>query len=302
MDDAGNWLERQLNANDDGSFHDLNTKWTSEGSTWEDRTQAITHGDLHGSKLDPEIADIVFRKGGVLDKLRPYEQFFHDTIDFMPRNHHNIKDPPFLHEMAMNGTDRVGDEFERMGEFLMTTANRSWCKSFVVVSNHDQAVEQWLRNPDGAKDPMNMEDWHYWNYYAAKERSEGRKMHAFSTWLHQKMRAFVDPREVGRRAIPTFLQEDDSYRILGKIEAAIHGHLGPNGARGTPRNIGTAGKVNSAHTHTAGIIEGVYTAGVYGNLDMGYNKGLSSWSHSLILTHVTGKRQILTIKAGKAWR
>ena len=35
---------------------------------------------------------------------------------------------------------------------------------------------------------------------------------------------------------------------------------------------------------------------------MGYNKGLSSWSHSLIVTYANAKRAILTIREGRAWR
>ena len=53
--------------------------------------------------------------------------------------------------------------------------------------------------------------------------------------------------------------------------------------------------------HTAGIIDGVYTAGVSGKLDMEYNKGPSSWSHSHVVTYPNGKRAIITVKNGK-WK
>jgi len=59
--------------------------------------------------------------------------------------------------------------------------------------------------------------------------------------------------------------------------------------------------VNTGHTHSTGIIDGVYTAGVHGKLDMDYNKGPSSWSHSHVITYPNGKRAIITIKDGK-WR
>ena len=252
---------------------------------------------MHGNKLDQDIADAVFKEGGILDCLLPREQFFHDTIDFQPRNHHNIKDPHFLHEMLVNGTDKVDDEFRRMAKFLMNDAYRDWCKSFIVVSNHDQAVNSWLQNTSAVYDPVNLEDWHYWNYWVTAQVRMGNKPHPFRDWLS---RYTMDARAEIKQ--PVFLLEDDSYRILGQIEAGLHGHLGPNGARGTPRNIRSAGKVNSGHTHSAGIFEGVYTAGVYGKLDMGYNKGLSSWSHSMVVTYPNAKRTILTIKKGKAWR
>lgn len=298
VDEDGTWWARQINADGTGAFYDLDLHVDPvQGITDGIRVQAVTHGDLHGNKLDDGIADAVFKEGGILDCLLPREQFFHDTIDFQPRNHHNIKDPHFLHEMYVKGTSKVDDEFKRMGHFLMNDAYRDWCNSFIVVSNHDQAVNGWLRNISGASDPMNVKDWHYWNYWVTAQVELGNTPHPFKDWLS---RYTSDPRAEIKQ--PRFLLEDDSYRILGEIEAALHGHLGPSGARGTPRNIRSAGKVNSGHTHSAGIFEGVYTAGVYGKLDMGYNKGLSSWSHSMVVTYPNAKRTILTIKKGKAWR
>lgn len=292
------WWVRQINADNAGSFYDLDLHvHPVDGITDGQRVQAVTHGDLHGNKLSNEIASAVFKEGGILDCLLPREQFFHDTVDFQPRNHHNIKDPHFLHEMYCNGTDSVRKEFEKMADFLMTDAHRDWCKSFVVVSNHDKAIDGWLRNTSALVDPVNVKDWHWLNYKAAEARSNGHSFQPFSFWLN----TIIGERNVAAPR-PVILEEDSSYRILDEIEAALHGHLGPNGARGAPRNIRSAGKVNSGHTHSAGIFEGVYTAGVYGNLDMGYNKGLSSWSHSMVVTYPNAKRTILTINNGKAWR
>ena len=304
VDEKGVWWVRQINADNEGAFYDLDlyvhpTKGIVDGQ----RVQAVTHGDLHGNKLDLDVANAVFREGGILDSLLPREQFFHDTIDFQPRNHHNIKDPHFLHDMYWNGTDNVWNEFLLMGNFLATTAYRHWCKSFVVVSNHDQAIEQWLRNPSGQYDPANVTLWHRLNLYCHETRERSSKPTVFKHCLETAFcntSVKADQEELPK--LPVFLLEDDSYRILDEIEAALHGHLGPNGARGTPRNIRSAGKVNSGHTHSAGIFEGVYTAGVYGQLDMGYNKGLSSWSHSMVVTYPNAKRTVLTLKKGKAWR
>ena len=98
-----------------------------------------------------------------------------------------------------------------------------------------------------------------------------------------------------------FLEEDDSFIVHG-IEQGLHGHRGPNGARGNAKGFRSIGrKVNIGHSHSAGIIDGVYVAGVSGLLDMDYNKGPSSWSHSHILTYTNGKRTIITMKNGK-WR
>jgi hypothetical protein len=47
--------------------------------------------------------------------------------------------------------------------------------------------------------------------------------------------------------------------------------------------------------------DGIYTSGTTSKLDMGYNKGLSSWSHSHVVTLPNGKRQIITLQNGR-WR
>ena len=297
VDKRGNWWARQLNADKEGGFYDLDIYWTKDGPS-KNRTpvQAITHGDIHWARVDHAVLETVFALGwGVVDQLHPKQQFFHDSIDFTARNHHIIKDPHFLHEMYLTGTDNVQQEFKEVGEFLTGVAFRDWSHHFIVVSNHDQAIELWLRNSAAMYDPVNARFWHEMNADCYIMREAGKRARPFTTAL----KAYI-----GHNQQPwfTFLQEDDSYRIGGEIEAGLHGHLGPNGARGNPKNLRTVGKANTAHTHSAGITEGVYTAGVYGKLDMGYNKGLSSWSHSFIVTYKNNKRAILTIRAGRAWR
>ena len=60
-------------------------------------------------------------------------------------------------------------------------------------------------------------------------------------------------------------------------------------------------KANTGHTHSAGIYDGLWVAGLTAMMEQGYNIGPGSWSHSQILTHKNGKRQMITIWSGK-WR
>lgn len=295
VDEDGTWWARQLNCDKDGAFYDLTSRWTRYGVSEAHRMHAITHGDIHMQKLDMQIAEAVWGAGGIVNQLRPKEQFFHDTIDFTARNHHNIKDPHFLHEMHMTGGGSVEREFKLAADFLSFTAYREWSEHFIIVSNHDQAIELWLRNTSAMHDPENARFWHEMNLDCYLRRERHIKPHPFTVALTSKLA----PHFLSRCRV---LQEDDSYRILDEIEAALHGHLGPNGARGNPKNLRTAGKANTAHTHSCGITEGVFTAGVYGKLDMGYNKGLSGWSHTFIGTYPNAKRALFTIKKGRAWR
>ncbi|WFG40917.1 DNA transfer protein [Paracoccus phage ParMal1] len=294
VDENGDWWARQINADNDGTIYDLTDmyKVLDNGTKIVDRqvrAEIVTHGDLHGNKVDKGVLDTM---SDVIDILYPRNQVFHDTVDFQPRNHHNIKDPHFLHEMHVKGLSSVEDEFKRIAELMGQYLARPGTKHWIITSNHDQAIEGWLRNTVGFHDPANQDLWLHLNNRCAQQRKRGRKSRPFAYMMDR-----VLPNQYQWKVI----DEDESLMIAG-IENGLHGHLGPNGARGNPKNLRTVGKANTGHTHSAGITEGVYTAGVFGELDMGYNKGLSSWSHSFIITYPNGKRTICTIKNGKAWR
>jgi hypothetical protein len=101
-----------------------------------------------------------------------------------------------------------------------------------------------------------------------------------------------------------FLDEDESYVICddahGGIECGMHGHLGANGARGNIKSFAKMGRrANIAHSHSAGIVEGIWQVGTSSLMDLEYNKGMSSWSHSHILTYANGKRCMITMSNGK---
>jgi len=86
----------------------------------------------------------------------------------------------------------------------------------------------------------------------------------------------------------------------GGIELGMHGDKGANGSRGSLAQFARTGrKCVIGHSHVAGIVEGAYQVGVMGALDMGYNEGQSSWSHSNVVVYPNGKRAVLTIWNGR---
>jgi hypothetical protein len=107
-------------------------------------------------------------------------------------------------------------------------------------------------------------------------------------------------RNSGIPASIVFLKEDESYIVCG-IECGLHGDRGPNGARGTSRNLAKLGRaVNKGHDHTASIRDGVYSAGAC-STKFNYSHGPTSVSISHIVTFENGSRQIITMWQGK-WR
>lgn len=296
IDNDGDWFARQLVADRDGVFYDIDKKFAPDlVDDTADGECIVTLGDVHVEKLDHAAMS---GASILLQKTRPGKVFVHDLIDFEPRNHHSIKDPFFLADQYVNGINSVesgmamGVKF--MHDLSMLLPNAT---IYSVRSNHDQAFRRWLQDHNGVRDAANASYWHKMNAKMLEEIGRGNpKFDIFAYAMHQQaLKADICIKRV------VFLKEDDSMVIKG-IEYAMHGHRGPNGSRGTPsafRQLGT--KANTGHTHSAGIVDGVYTAGLLAKMDMGYNAGPSSWSHSNIITYPSGKRAIIT-QRGNKWR
>lgn len=291
IDDDGDWFARQLIANEEGVFHDLDTKYTEYGSS-KHSIECINYGDIHAEKADLAVARASWcdRPDSMLNVLQPRRQFVHDVSDFMARNHHNRDNAFFLAEMHANGTDSVEDG---LGEAANTLhiMHRDWCETIVVHSNHDAALKLWMQTADTTKDPANVRFWHEANAEMYKNIEQGNPSFDPFAWF-LKERCNVTAR---------FLAPDESVRVLG-IEFGMHGHMGISGARGSNASFKKLNtKVNVGHTHSPTIVDGVYCAGVGGSMEMGYNKGITTWAQAHIVTYGNGKRAIVQVKNGK-WR
>jgi hypothetical protein len=298
IDDEGDWFARQLIADKNGVFYDLTEKFSADKVSTGHRVVAINWGDVHAECPDHQVAKGAWiNQNCMLDVLEPRYQFVHDLTDFRPRNHHNISDPFFLATMVAEKSDSVERGLRHSAVFLMLVSRRN-CQTVVVDSNHDQALERWLKDKHGQLDPVNAGYWHSLNAWVHQQIKEHRLYHVFEHAI----------RTLGCPQATRFLREDESFEICtGKdgspgIECGLHGHRGPNGSRGSPNAFRVVGKrSNTGHTHIAGILDGVFTAGVSARLDLDYNKGPSAWSHSHIVTYKNSKRTIITMKGSK-WR
>lgn len=292
VDELGRWFTRQLNADDNGDFYDLDICYHSDGSCDAASGPIINLGDIHAEKTD----EVQFQ--GALDLIKTIEPshiFVHDLLDFEARNHHNKKDPLFLAEMFYRNTSSVWANLQKAASMLQRI-NYPNTTTFVIRSNHDEAFKRWLREVPTAPDPENDLFWHQGNAKIREKMKEGDYKFDIFHWAIRKAALSIgyDLSNV------VFVQEDESL-VIRSIEFGMHGHLGPNGAKGSPAGFRQIGRrANTGHTHSAGIIDGVWTAGVLGSLDMGYNKGPSSWSCSHIITYRNGKRAIVT-QRGKEW-
>ncbi|QOE32138.1 hypothetical protein CPT_Paso_021 [Rhizobium phage Paso] len=296
VDKDGDWFVRQLIADDNGVFYDLDTAygpgWSRPATEFGDTV--VTLGDIHIEKVD---AVAVAGAIEMTQFVKAKHVTVHDLIDFTPRNHHNIRDPHFLVEQHYQGVATVEKGMALGARFLVGLgAALPNTKLHVIRSNHDQAFERWLKNVDAFHDPANATYWCIANAEKLDAIRNGRTLDVFVWAMH-----YAAASEGFKFTNVKFVQEDESV-VINDIEHGMHGHRGPNGSRGNPKAYRQMGrKVNTAHTHSAGVIDGVWTAGTLSLLRLGYNAGPSSWSHSSIITYPSGKRAIITQRGAK-WR
>jgi len=295
VNSEGNWWVRQVGAaHATCELRDLDVLVVDGKVTTGHSVEAITWGDLHATMLDPVVEKL---SQDMLDYLKPEYQFLHDVMEGVSVNHHEAKNPHAKYKAYLRGLHSVETEVKRTIE-KVAAYNRPWSKVVVVDSNHDCWITKWLQEADYRKDPANtifFLDAQKATYQGIEDnlRDERIKFHM----LEWAMRRFNCPPEI------KFLRTDEPFQICnGKIECGMHGHLGPNGQRGTPQNLNKVGRrANTAHTHSAGIFNGLYVAGTSTKLKWDYARGPSSWTNSHIITYPNGQRTICTMYAGR-WR
>src|SRR3569623_994691 len=109
VDDEDRMFCRQIGAAADGSFQDLDALVRGGRVTRGNRIEALTAGDLHIEKADPEVyltsfgydiaAQQVVSESSLIHTLRPRHLVWHDLLDFMARNHHRRGDHHFAFRM-----------------------------------------------------------------------------------------------------------------------------------------------------------------------------------------------------------
>lgn len=284
---------RQINADRrDGSFTDLDLRFSESGVEPAPPALALVTGDTHARFVDPGVDAATYGPGGMVETLNPQTLVFHDAFDGFAINPHHKGDPFISAAKGRCGAGNVRAEVESTIEFLRSrSAGRA---AVVVSSNHDNFLARWVRDNDwravGANAPFYLE--------TAQAILESVRVtphgyeyaDPFTYWL-QRLGA-PNVRALGI---------DESFQV-GGIECGMHGHYGPNGARGSVRNLSRLGvRVISGHGHSPAIEDGHYRVGTSTPLRLDYTHGPTSWLHTHCVVYASGKRALLTIVDGE-WR
>jgi hypothetical protein len=285
---------RQINASRvDGSFTDLATHYTAAGARPAPPAAALVLGDTHARFTCPEVDAATFGKRGIVETLNPQTIVFHDLFDGYSVNPHH-EGNPFIAAAKVSGLlTSVRGEVEHAIEFVRSRTRGR--KAVIVPSNHDNFLSRWVISTDWRRAPGNAA--FYLETAAAmlkSTRATGRGAEYADPFKH-----WVDKLK-GNAAIRA-LDVDERFEVAG-IELGLHGDRGPNGARGSLKNLSRIGaKVISGHSHTPGINEGHYQTGTSTPLRLEYTHGPSSWLNTHCVIYASGARSLITVIDGE-WR
>lgn len=287
---------RRINADKKtGSFIELDrhygVDWMSSGVADAQPALALVHGDTHVDFADPKV---VKAQDELAAFLKVKHRVFHDLLDGYAVNPHHNGNPFNAIAKAQNDRADARAEVMRALEFL---EDRSTGAEIVVVpSNHDDFLSRWIISQDWRTAPGNAE------FYletalamvcsTALDPETGTRYTAPFTYWGRK---FFQVRDEPVR----FLDRDESF-IVADIEVGMHGDRGPNGARGSLKNLRRIGaKTIIGHSHSPGEDEGGMQVGTSTRLKLEYTSGPSGWLNTDALIYANGKRTLINYIDGE---
>lgn len=287
---------RELIADDSGVFYDVAggvKRYTPKGVDDVAGVDALITGDEHIAVASERVMKSTYLdQNSLVAVAQPREIYRHDVLDFYARNHHHT-DPIQNFVKFLKGADDVRAELEQTLNFVVNTTPED-AVSYVVASNHHEALDRWIREADPRRDPKNAPLLHELNTLVYRE-AEKRKDHRVNSFELFAREILNIPERV------QFLSRTKSHYV-GDIIVSFHGDKGSGGTRGSLATFSKiANKAVIGHIHGPGINKGAWATG-YSADQLDYQDGLSNWFNTHCLVYPNGKRQMIHILADGSWR
>lgn len=286
---------RQLGAGNTGTFYDLDQFYTGvhAGAAVAPPALALVMGDTHHAVRSRTVERALFEE--IVPMLKPRNLYWHDLADAITVNHHNWNNPFVQQAKVLTDNFKVRKEFDEALEYVgeMTPAG---CSSFIVPSNHNDWLHRWILERDWRQLPVANRGFYLELAAALHAATDG-----LSVDDAERLDAFILYAKkffTGSKIVKVL--EYDESSMQGEIECGMHGHLGPNGSRGTLRNLRRIGvKSVTGHEHSPGIDEGAWRVGTGTDLRRGYNRGPSGWLQTECAIYPNSKRTLINIINGE---
>lgn len=281
---------------DGNGFYDRGDYWEpNQISHFVDSCTGLFMGDIHARFIDPNVKRAVFDgPNSVCAKLKPVAGVFSDLLDFNSATHHDAGQ--HYNKYAKHHAD-MDDVQQECDEALRLVVNSPFREKLIQAANHNDALHKWCQSDIGG-DYQNRKFYHLMNYLIFDSARYGDAGAECDNALEIYARLSLSEEELNG---VKFLNRSDSHMISG-INVSCHGDIGTNGSRGSRRQYAMLDQESAiGHSHSPGILGNCWQAGTFSRLRMGYNKGPSSWMHSMIAIYNNGKRQMLNVVDGR-WR
>lgn len=267
----------------------LGIRYTARGAAPAPRPGALVTGDLHNDFSDPAAVAATDR---MIAWTRPRKVVWHDASDGYAVNHHHGKNPFYKIAKRNSGRDDVRAEIERLVEFYRARADVD-IEHVLAASNHtDDHLARWLAENDWRTDPVNA----VFYLEVALMTAKATRMGKGGTEYPSPFKVLMDAAGLPNVRV---LNRDESL-IVADVALDMHGDKGPNGSRGSIRNLRRIGvKSVIGHGHSPGEDEGSTQVGTLSQLRREYNDGPSSWLHANAFVSDEGKRQLACIIDGE---
>lgn len=282
---------RTIQIDEDGCVIDLNTKYYPDGSTEEIEVDALIVPDLHQWWVDKKAADALFKShNSLMNLVMPKYLVFHDLIDTYSVSKFHKHDPFTRYAKHKYGFGNVMKEIQDGVQFV-EDVTPSYAVPVVVNSNHHDHIMEYMQWTDWRDDLENAEFYLETALYMVRNTSmfEGGSSvpDPFKYWVER----LSNDIEV--------LGSDQSFK-LHSYELGMHGHLGPNGSRGTPNSLSKVGsKKIVGHYHSPCRKNGLLAVGTLSTVNRDFTKGPSSWAQSVVLLYPNGKASHVHLINGK---
>lgn len=275
---------RQIQADKNGSFYDLDLQYTPELVNF-NKAEYFIPGDWHCTETDPKVKRIW---EAVTSVVAPEKIIIHDLFNGTSINHFDTNKPLTLGIKFNENKLSLEEELSKVAldlNFLDTYYE----EIIIVKSNHDERLEKYLDSIKFITDPHNIK-------ISLKLACAMMDGHSPLQWAMENLFKINNPSKF------KWLRRDEDYKFKG-IQLGSHGDFSSNGHKGTPSSVEVCCP-NSVigHYHSPKIIRNTWVTGTSTYLKLDYNnKGPSNWVQSGILIHKNGQRQLINVINGK-WR
>lgn len=263
--------------NVEGSFNWLGTRYFADGSTKEERAEAMKLGDVHAGYHNKTALEATYEQ---LATLRPKKVFLEDVFDGTSVSHHLEKDlvsRSMLPENFRTLENEIAACKELMEEIWTYTPED--CEVYLTDANHPDFVNRYLKAGRYIKDVQN---------FGIAHDMVGELRRGLNP-----LKLRLDPNDIF-----TWLDINDDLHVEG-VQMACHGHSA-GAARGSIKNMESIyGDIFTGHSHSPGIHYNSYQVGHLSQDRHGYNLGPSNWAHCNGCVYQYGEKSLMFIIDGE---